>query len=172
MQFSVISTSLNPDSKSRRLAKACVARLTGAGHTVHYVDLRETPIPLCDGATCWEDANVQAIQEKVQASAGVILAGPIYNWTPAASTKNLIECVGEAFKQKVVAITCAAGGTRGLIAPMVLVQSLMLDYQTYVVPKIVVSDPEGFTENGLQPGTEKRLGEMCDLTVGLAGKLG
>ena len=86
----------------------------------------------------------------------------------AASTKNLIECLGDVIQNKTIGIACAAGGPRGLLAPMAFLNSLILDFQAFIVPKIVVSGPDGFAEQGLSKDTERRLQELVSLTARVA----
>ena len=171
MQIVVVSTSLHSESKSRRLALASVEALKALGVTATLVDLRAQPIPLCDGETIWDDPTVQRLQEQIRGADGIIIAAPIYNWSVAASTKNLVECVGSAFERKVVGILCAAGGPRALLAPASLIQSLIFDYQCIISPKVVVVGEDGFTESGINQESVRRVSELCGITTQLAGAL-
>jgi len=171
MSILIISTSLSSASKSRRLAEFCRRAVAEAGGSAELVDLRLAPLPLCDGESVWDSPSVRELQDKVRTAKGLIITAPIYNWSVAASTKNLIECLGDVLQQKTIGLACAAGGPRGLLAPMAFVNSLVLDFQAFIVPKIVVSGADGFTEQGLTAETERRLLELVRMTNWMADAL-
>ena len=111
MSSLIISCSLNPDSRSYLLARAAEAALTAqqqqsqasAGSSacpVRLIDLRQVPLPLCDGtaeqsAAC--SSNVKVLADAVAAAGAVLLAVPVYNLNTSAAAKNLIEMTGAAW---------------------------------------------------------------------------
>jgi hypothetical protein len=61
MKLLVVSCSLNPGSNSRILAREAERVLQAAGHAVNFLELRELPLPLCDGDAAHGHANVAKI---------------------------------------------------------------------------------------------------------------
>ena len=106
----VISCSLNPESRSRRLADVAVKTAEAVDVPVEFVSLRDHELPFCDGATSSAAPAVQLLRDKVARASAVLLAAPVYNYGLNAAAKNLIELTGPAWENKVVGFMCAAGG--------------------------------------------------------------
>ena len=140
----VISASLNPESNSRILAHEAQLVLKQEGHSAEILDLREHPLPLCDGAAAYGHPIFAAVGERVAAAEAVIIATPIYNYDGTAALKNFIELTGRAWENKVVAFLCAAGGKSSYMSIMPLANSLMLDFRTVVVPRFVYATGDHF----------------------------
>ncbi len=140
----------------------------GPPDDVERIDLRETPLPMCDGDCSYEDPRVEVMTAAVARANGIILAVPIYNYDVNAAAKNLIELTGEAWRDKTVAFLCAAGGQGSYMSVMALANSLMLDFRCVIVPRFVYATGEDF-ENGSvsSPKIRARLGELCDKLVAL-----
>ena len=111
MNLLIISASLNPGSKSRLLADAASTALTARGIAHEDLDLKDLPLPLCDGAAAYGDPNVAKASEIIGRADGIIVASPIYNFDVNAAFKNLVELTGKgAWANKTVAFLNAAGG--------------------------------------------------------------
>ncbi len=80
MSILVVSTSLDPKSRSRVLARRAFARLEQCGTEAAFLDLRETPLPLCDAGPAYGDPNAQKAAALVRAARGLIVAAPIYTY--------------------------------------------------------------------------------------------
>ena len=93
MKFLVLSCSLNPDARSRILAKATLEPLRKLGVNAEFVDLRDHPLPLCDGADAYDDPESQWVKARVKEADGILLASPIYNWGVNAVAKNVVEII-------------------------------------------------------------------------------
>lgn len=91
MNFTVLSTSLSPHSRSRRLAQLAAERLRQQGHQVTLLDLRDTPLPAFDDDATYAHPNLQIYCQAIERADGVILALPVYNWDTGSGAKNLIE---------------------------------------------------------------------------------
>ena len=139
MAYLIISCSLNPESRSRVLARAAQARLEEHGADAEFIDLRDFPLPFCDGGPAYGNTNVRTLSQRIAEADGLLVACPIYNYNISSSLKNLIELTGDAWRDKVVAIVCAAGGYGSYMAHMGIVNSLMLDYRCVIVPRFVHS---------------------------------
>ncbi len=149
----VISTSLNPKSRSRILARHAHSALLPLDPSAAFVDLALLNLPLCDGKAAYAHPEVGPLANQVQTAAAVILASPVYNYDASASAKNLIELTGKAWTGKLVGLLSTAGGTGSYMAPMQLANSLMLDFRCLIIPRFVfalgaafdgdrISDPE------------------------------
>lgn len=168
----VISSSLNPSSNSRILAREAFRVLEADGTPAEFLDLRGLPLPLCDGGPAYGHANVATAKKLIHEATGIIVAVPIYNFMVNAAVKNLVEMTGEAWEGKVVGFLCAAGGRSSYMAVMSLANGLMLDYRSLVVPRFVYASGEAFEGESLSdPETVGRVAEVARMTVKLAKAL-
>jgi NAD(P)H-dependent FMN reductase len=165
----IISCSLHPQSKSRILAREALSAAHKAGVEAQLIDLRDYPLPLCDGDGSYSNPNIEPLMQAIRDASAVLLASPIYNYDVAASTKNLIELVGGELKDKAVGMLCAAGGDRSYMAPLGLLNSLMLDFRSIVVPRFVYATGNDFRDESLH---SEDLGERIDDLVRSAAALG
>ncbi len=140
----VISSSLNPASRSRILARRAYAFLQDQKTETEYIDLRTLNLPACDGNECYSHPAVQDLGIKISKADGVILATPIYNYSVGATAKNLIELTGQAWARKPVSFLCAAGGQGSYMAVMALANMLMLDFRSYILPRFVYAAETAF----------------------------
>ena len=147
--FLVISCSLNPASKSFRLAQMAEECFQALGAAVELLDLRDLDLPFCDGRDSDLHPAAGAVRAKVAAASSVLLAGPIYNYDLNAAAKNLVELTGRAWQGKPVGFLCSAGGRASYMSPMGLANSLMLDFRSLIMPRFVYASREDF-----QPGGE------------------
>lgn len=167
MSLLVISTSLNSNSNSRKLAKAAVAAAERGQISYQYLDLMQTPLPLCDGASSFEHAELQPILEAIGAASAILLSGPIYAYGMAAATKNLVELTGRAWTGKPVGLMAAAGGSFSYMAVLSIANSLMLDYRCPIVPKYVYATGADFPEQGpeVSESIQVRIVELVETAV-------
>ena len=163
MKLLIVSTSLNPACKSQCLAVACGAQFARLKIEVELIDLRNNVLPLFDGADETGSAPVHALKTAAQRADGILLTGPIYSWSLAASSKNAAEWIGDAFHRKVVGFAAVSGGMRAYLAPLGLLGSIMIDQESHNVPKILLVDSTGFDANGVTPDTEIRAAEFVNL---------
>lgn len=145
MNLLVLSTSLNPESNSRLLARAAHAELIAAGHAATLLDLRDLPLPLCDGAAAYKHEHTAKARAHIAGAAGVLVATPIYNYDANAVVKNLVELTGKAWENKVVGFACSAGGHASYMSIMALANSLMLDFRCTIVPRFVYATEADFS---------------------------
>ena len=156
--YLVLSTSLNPNSRSRILARAATSLLQDQAEECQFIDLAETTLPPCDGDQCYSDPNAVKVREAVEAATGILIAGPVYNYDFGAAAKNMIELTGKAWTNKVVGFMCAAGGQGSFMAPMGLAGSLMLDFRSFIIPRFVYVTGEAFSGDEIAD-------EECDRRV-------
>lgn len=148
MKTVVFSCSLNPDSKSRRLAERAMVRLEQAGVDVLYIDLLQYPLPPCDGGSAYADPAAAELKETVRSVSAAILAFPVYNYAAGSALKNMMELTGDAWTGKTVGMMCAAGGKGSYMAPMAVANSLMLDFRCIIVPRFVYAIGDDFEGDG------------------------
>jgi NAD(P)H-dependent FMN reductase len=169
----VISCSLNPQSRSRALAREAAARLSARGHAGELIDLASLGLPTCDGATAYGHPAVAPLAAKITAAPAILLAFPIYNYDAGASAKNLIELTGKAWTGKVVGLLAAAGGHNAFMGPLGLANSLMLDFRCILLPRYVYAGGgEGVTGAGVtDPEIVRRLDELVGEVVRVGAAL-
>lgn len=137
MSILVISTSLNPKSRSRVLARHAHSALLPTDPSASLLDLAPLNLPMCDGKAAYSHPAVTPLANQIRAASAVILASPVYNYDASASAKNMIELTGKAWTGKLVGFLATAGGTGSYMAPMQLANSLMLDFRCLIIPRFV-----------------------------------
>ncbi len=168
----LISSSLNSDSNSRLLAQEAQRVLEQDGHAVALIDLRDYPLPLCDGGAAYGHPNVARVATQIRSADAVLIATPIYNYDSTAAVKNLIELTGGAWENKVVGFLCAAGGMGSYMSIMSLANSLMLDFRTVIVPRFVYAVGEGFTDGRItDTDVIQRVADLARAAARLGGAL-
>lgn len=169
MAFLVISCSLNPNSRSRLLARAAHARLLQAGVEAELIDLQDYALPFCDGNACYDDPNVQELTRRIQDADGILLATPIYNYDVNAAAKNLLELTGSAWTDKVVGFLSAAGGRTSFMSVMAFANSLMLDFRCVIVPRFVYATDAAFRGDDVtDEATHERLDDVVAALIRFA----
>ena len=149
MSLLILSTSLNSDSNSRLLAREAEHVLRADGAEVTFTDLRELPLPLCDGEAAYAHPHVARARHLVASAVGILVATPIYNYDASAAAKNFVELTGDAWENKTVAFLCSAGGHGSFMSIMALANSLMLDFRCVIVPRFVYATGGSFADGKL-----------------------
>jgi NAD(P)H-dependent FMN reductase len=169
MSLLIVSASLNSESNSRLLAREAERVLRADGLEVAFLDLRELPLPLCDGEKSYDDPNVLQADRLVAGADGIIVATPIYNYDANAAAKNLVELTGRAWTNKTVAFLCSAGGHSSYMSIVALANSLMLDFRCVIVPRFVYATGAAFAEEKITDSTIlARVAECARATAKLA----
>ena len=172
MSLLIVSASLNPESNSRVLAREAERVLRADGHAPEFLDLRDLPLPLCDGAQTYDHANVLRADALIAPAHGIIVAAPIYNYDANAAAKNLVELTGDAWENKVVAFLCSAGGHGSYMSIMTLANSLMLDFRCVIVPRFVYATGAAFGDDQINDAQiVARVAECARMTARLAAAL-
>jgi FMN reductase len=156
----ILSASLNPESYSRTMAREAQRVLEADGAPVTFLDLRELPLPLCDGDKAYEHPNVRRINEFIALADGILCGTPIYNYDASAALKNVIELTGKGWENKVAGFLCSAGGSSSYMSIMALANSLMLDFRCVIVPRFVYATGAAFT--GEKIADEKLTARIAD----------
>ncbi|MBT3342165.1 MAG: NAD(P)H-dependent oxidoreductase [Gemmatimonadetes bacterium] len=143
----VISGSLHPMSRSRVLARHTVDTLASMQVEADFVDLRDVPMELCDGAGGGKTEAVLALGARIAAAGAVIVSVPIYVYDVNAAIKNLVELTGRSWTDKPVGLLCAAGGRSSYMSVMAFANSLMLDFRCLIVPRFVYATGDDFGDD-------------------------
>lgn len=147
MSILVLSGSLRTASRSRVLAKKAFEFLQADKADVSYIDLRDYPLPLCDGGPAYDDENVARIAAPLQKAKVILLGIPVYNYDVNSAVKNMVELTGSTvWENKIVGFLCAAGGHFSYMAIMNFGNDLMLDFRCVIIPRFVYAVGDDFTE--------------------------
>lgn len=168
----IISSSLNSESNSRILARETQRVLESHGHAVTLLDLRDHPLPLCDGGPSYGHPNVARVGELLRAASTFIIATPIYNYDVTAAIKNLIELTGGAWENKLVGFLCAAAGQSSYMSVMSLANSLMLDFRSLIIPRFVYATSDAFGDDRItDPKLSARVADLAHAAARLDRQL-
>jgi FMN reductase len=168
----VVSASLNPASRSYRLAESAADALGRLGAKVTLIDLRKWDLPFCDGEATYSHPAVEKLTQVIQAAAAVLVAAPIYNYDLNAAAKNLVELTGDAWAEKPVGFLCSAGGKSSYMSPIGLANSLMFDFRSWIVPRFVYATRQDFDDQGAPlPQISERIEQLAKTALGLARAL-
>lgn len=168
-RYLILSTSLNPGSRSRVLAKIVLQHFEKKTAAVEFIDLSALSLPMCDASSCYSHPQVLELEPKISAARGIVVATAIYNYDVNAAAKNLLELTGDAWSDKVVGFVCAAGGQGSYMSVMGFANSLMLDYRCLIVPRFVyaprseVTD-KTFGDRAINDRIEQLASEMVRVT--------
>ena len=174
VQYLILSTSLRSESRSRVLAEEAAARLQSAGVDFDFIDLREHPLPQCDGGACYTDPAVVEFKAKLLKADGYLIATPIYNFDANSALKNAVELTGvDVWTEKVVGFLAAAGGRGSYMSLSGIPLSLLLDFRPYILPRFVYVTAEDFGEDGglSNPDVAERLDEVTSELVRVTSAL-
>src|SRR5689334_10102232 len=101
MNILIISCSLSPDSRSRVLCAEAQRILLESRVESTLFDLRDHPLPMCDGEDC-DPKLLAPLRDAIQHADAIVLGVPIYNYDVNAAAKNLVELTGSAWEGKIV----------------------------------------------------------------------
>ncbi|MBD5779190.1 NAD(P)H-dependent oxidoreductase [Pelagicoccus sp. NFK12] len=172
MKVAIVSSSLNPKSRSRLMAEH--ARLLlgkRSGVEVDFIDLQEMELPLCDGGAAYGDPYAIELNKRMEAADVYVLASPIYNYDVNASLKNAVELAGRKMENKLVGFLCAAGGAMSYMSVMPLANSLMLDFRTLVLPRFVYAAPNDWKDEAMSESVGGRIAQFCDALLDLGERI-
>jgi NAD(P)H-dependent FMN reductase len=152
-EYLVISASLRSNSLSRRIAMQLAHEM---GSEAEHVDLRDFPLPLCDGEAAYGDPNVEKLSTRIKAARVILVTTPVYNYDANAAVKNLVELTGSSWEDKIVGFACAAGGQSSYMSIMGLANSLMLDFRCVIIPRFVYATGDDFSGDKISSSEVKR----------------
>ncbi|MFD2178250.1 NADPH-dependent FMN reductase [Veronia pacifica] len=182
MYILVLSSSLDPNSKSRELAKLCVSEIHEQSYQAKYIDLAEWDVPNFDNDTIYQSNQYKQLHQLTHEASGVVLCGPVYNWGTCSELKKYIEYVGStppdgsltgALFDKVVTFVHSAGLPHSYMAHSALSVSLSIDFKCIINPYNVYVHDRHWSDGKLSDERRPRLTksmkvmtELCSLLIG------
>ncbi len=172
MNLLIVSTSLNPQSRSAIMARHAYNYLQSSGEDGEFLDLTQLELPPCDGKTCYGHPNTIKVATMVAEADCILLATPIYNFDVNSTAKNFLELTGQGWTDKVVGFICAAGGQGSYMSVMTFANSLMLDYRSVIVPRFVYATGSSFEDDRLvDTKVGERIEELVEIILRFAKSL-
>lgn len=175
MKFTVIATSLDPESRSADLAELAARQLREEGHAVTLLDMRRDALPPFDNVQgaggCYDHPNASLYHRAIAEADGVFLAVPVYNWGIGSGAKALVELTGSsdierglhgAWFDKTVTFLVSGGLDHGYLSHGSFALGLMFDFKCVINPHFVYATSVHWTSPGV-PG--EWLGERLTRTV-------
>jgi len=133
------------------------------------LDLRNYPLPICDGDSAYSDPNVEKLSDKIKMAELILLAVPIYNYSFSAAAKNLVELTGRSWNNKTVGFLCAAGGKSSYMSVIGLANSLMFDFRCLINPRFVYADGSSFKDDEIyDTEINNRIEALVDTSIAFA----
>lgn len=149
----LVETSAAAGSKSRRMSRMLADMLAQRGVDVSILDLRQST-----SAASREAALIAATH--------VVFAVPVHNYDAGAGARGVIEHLPfAALEGKTVGVVCAAGSQRSYMSVLPFLNTLLLEFHCWVVPRYVFATSHDF--DGDTPGMDltQRLAHFADLLL-------
>ncbi|EGQ8248072.1 NAD(P)H-dependent oxidoreductase [Vibrio parahaemolyticus] len=179
MYILVVSSSLDPESRSRQIANLCIDELQSLDRQVKFVDLAELNVPNFDNDKIYQTEQYKVLHKLTSEASGLVLCSPIYNWGCCSELKKYIEYVGStppdgsltgALFDKVVTFVTSAGLPHSYMADSALSTSLSIDFKCIINPYNLYVHNRHWVNDALseerQPRLEKSMkvmDELCSL---------
>lgn len=151
----IINCSLNPLSNGRKVFQKIVEQ----NPDLNPIDLIDVTLPHCNGMgqSAYGDVHVKALHDTLLPANGLLFVAPVYNWDMSSVVKNFMEVLGTPYKDiltgkvfhhKVIGIVAVAAVKSSFLAPLNLLNSFMVDFQAFIVPKHALITGEDIQPNG------------------------
>ena len=179
-KFTILSCSLDPESRSRRIAREAERLLLERRSNVEFIDLQDLELPTFDNLNCYEHSSYDRLYNAIRHADGVLLAVPIYNWSVGAAAKSLIELTGatgagggkSAWFDQIVTFVCSGGLPHSYMAYGSLAMSLMLDFKCVINPYAVYATERDWIDGGtLSDALAARLRKTIEVKLELSSRL-
>lgn len=188
VKFTVLSTSLDPESRSAWLCTLAAAQLRAQGHEVTFLDLRTDPLPPFDNVQgaggCYDHPNAARYHAAVAGADGVFLGVPVYNWGLGSGAKALVELTGSsdearglhgAWFDRPITFLVSGGLDHGYLSHGAFAFGLMVDFRCVVNPHFVYAtsahwDAPGVPGEWLRGRLARTVDRGVDLSQRLAGR--
>ncbi|WP_208433643.1 NADPH-dependent FMN reductase [Bartonella taylorii] len=178
MNIAIILGSIRQPSLTRILANYLADCLLMRGASLHWVDLREQPLPITDPdyhnhVESNPSAAVRQFVKTIAAADGVVLASPLYQGSYSGVLKNALDSLAyDAFLKKPVGLISHGSATKKCAQPCEHLLSVVRTLYGYVLQCQVasskqdfVSDDEGRTwkiiSEEVRVRCERLANEMC-----------
>lgn len=177
-----LAASTHPTSLNKRLLALAVAQAKSAGATILSLDYAECEAPLYHGNhEAKLPAGAAKLSEAIQASDGILLASPEYNWSIPGALKNLIDWLSvdraAPLQGRTALLFSATPSVRGGISGLQHLRVPLEVLGMWVYPQVIGigEAPSQLTETGLaRPKDQQRLvtcvHDFVRATAALQGK--
>ncbi len=130
-KITVLQSSLRKDSNTAVVCREFAKRADERGIHVHYVDLRDINMELCDARKLEEySQDIQNVYKIMESSDAVIFGMPVYQYSMSGVLKNFIDICGGALKWASVGVIVNAGWPNCYMASRDLLDCLYYEYAT------------------------------------------
>ena len=174
----MVSSSLDPKSRSRQIAELCLNKLRTQNVNATLLDLRTTKLARFDNDTVYGTPEYRNLYAAIAQADGLLLCTPVYNWSVSSELKRLVEVTGStspdgslrgAWFDKVLTFAGAAGLPHSYMAFSTLATTLMLDFKCVVNPYQIYVHNRHWVDGELgdeaHARIDKTLSVMLELTT-------
>ncbi|RAX38567.1 NADPH-dependent FMN reductase [Rhizobium tropici] len=179
-KITILSCSMDPESRSRRIARQAEKLLRERRSEVEFIDLQDIELPVFDNLNCYGHPSYDRLYHAIRDADGVLLAVPIYNWSVGSAAKSLIELTGatgaggrkSAWFDQIVTFVCSGGLPHSYMAYGNLAMSLMLDFKCVINPYVVYATERDWIDgDNLSGALAARLRKTVEVKLELASRL-
>lgn len=180
MRFAIISSSLDANSRSVKLAEACRAYLANRGHDARLISLKEHALPPFDNDTVFTSEAYRLLHRETLAADSLIFASPVYNWGCCGELKRYIEAIGStpadgslhgAFYDKVLTFVTAAGVPHSYMAYAATAMGMVIDFKCVLNPYLLYVHNRHWEDEAMIAEKEARLAKTMDVAIELTAAL-
>ena len=172
MNYLIISSSLNKQSRSRVLARYAKNIFSKSGKIVEFIDLQDYDLPFYDGGPSFDHTQVKELQRQIGQADAILVAAPVYNYGLNSAVKNLLDLTISSWEEKIVGLMLSGGGRNSYMAGMGFLNSLMLNARCLIIPRFVYALEEEISETEIQSSEIKqRISELVETAIRLTERL-
>lgn len=135
MRTLILSSSLSPSSRSRRLCQGVAELLRGQeGVEVDFVDLREVELRPCH---LGKSDSMRALADRIAAADNYIFGMGVHCYSVNDALKIVLDTSMKGCEGKFFGILCAAGGEKSYLSTLHLTQMCMNEWRMIQLPRVV-----------------------------------
>ncbi len=171
----IVSASLDPESRSERIAQHYAEALVTRGVAATFVTLKDYDLPGFDNPSVLP-SDYKSLHGMVLDAEAVVLASPIYNWGCSAELKRFIEFVGStppdeslrgAFFDKIVTFIASAASPLSYMGFAPAMASMILDFKCIINPYHVYVHNQHWDADRINDDASSRIERSADVLVDL-----
>lgn len=130
-KITIIQSSLRQGSHTAIVCRAFAEKCDALGIHVHYIDLKDVKMDLCDARPLEKySEDIQKVYKIMEESEAVVFGMPVYQYTMSGVLKNFIDIAWWAIAWKSVWVIVNSGGPNTYMASLDLFNALQLEYAT------------------------------------------
>ncbi len=176
MRFAIISSSLDANSRSVKLAEECRLYLKGRNQEARVLSLKEHVLPPFDNDTVFMSEAYQFLHRETLAADSLIFASPVYNWGCCGELKRYIEAIGStpedgslqgAFYDKLLTFVNAAGVPHSYMAYSATAMAMMMDFKCVINPYLLYVHNRHWADDKMLEEKRERLAKTMEVAIEL-----